>query len=366
MGKKNILVTGAAGFIGYHLINRLLRNSIYNVWGIDNLNEYYDINLKYSRLRKLGISIKNKTDFEKIAIQSEEYSNFQFLKIDIADTKRLAILFEEIKFSIIINLAAQAGVRYSIQNPDVYVNSNIQGFLNILENSRKHEIEHLIYASSSSVYGLNGIPFSEEDPVDHPISMYAVTKRTNELMAHAYSHIYQLPVTGLRFFTVYGPFGRPDMAPFLFTNAISKSEPINLFNYGDLQRDFTYIDDIVESIYRLITLSPQMGDNVKKNQIECNYKKINPASSLRAPFRLLNIGNDNPVDISYFISLLEKHLGKKAIINKVPMQDGDVKKTWADISKLYELTSYKPKTSIEEGVTKFIEWYKCYYCEKTN
>ncbi len=331
----NILVTGAAGFIGFSLSKYLLEKG-HTVYGLDNMNDYYDVNLKKARLEILGQDHKFKMSFG-----------------DLADKEFLDMVFEK-DFSIVVNLAAQAGVRYSIENPSAYIQSNLVGFANILECCRHKKIEHLVYASSSSVYGLNAkTPFSTSDNVDHPVSLYAATKKSNELLAHSYSHLYKIPCTGLRFFTVYGPYGRPDMAPFLFTNAILNDEPIKVFNKGKMQRDFTYIDDIVESIARLLPLSPCS---------DTSFDKVNPnPATSSAPYRVYNIGNDNPVELDYFISSIEEATGKKAIRNELPMQDGDVERTWADVDDLVSLTGFKPQTDLKDGIKKFVEWYKDYY-----
>ena len=333
---KKILLTGAAGFIGYHVAKQLLEQG-YQVIGLDNINNYYDIDLKQARINNLS-----------------GQPNFVFEKIDIADKDKLNTFVELYKPSIVIHLAAQAGVRYSIENPTAYIESNLVGFANILEVARNFEIEHLIYASSSSVYGANKkIPFSESDSVDHPVSLYAATKKSNELMAHTYSNLYNIPTTGLRFFTVYGPWGRPDMAYFSFTKSIYEGKPINVFNNGNMERDFTYIDDIVEGIIRLI-------DKIPESHNDWDYKNPDPATSF-APYRIFNIGNNQPVKLLDFISILEKLIGKEAKKNFLPMQPGDVRVTFANIDRLNKLTGFKPRTSIEEGLKKFIEWYKQYY-----
>jgi UDP-glucuronate 4-epimerase len=334
-----------------------VKDSSVFVVGIDSLNDYYSVDLKKDRLDALGID-KSLIDSHLTLIESLKYHNFIFRKVNIAESKNLENLFEEHNFDQVINLAAQAGVRYSVLYPHSYVENNITGFLNILEACHKYQVKHLIYASSSSVYGLNSVPFSETHGVDHPISMYAVSKRTNELMSHTYSNMYNLPVTGLRFFTVYGPYGRPDMAPILFANAIRDGKAIQLFNHGYLKRDFTYVADIAESIYRLLSFPPVKSEREKESM--GNGRMLPNIST--APFRILNIGNDKPVDISLFISLLENAMGKKAILNKVPMQDGDVVETWANIDNLSELIGYRPNTTIEDGVLKFVQWYKDYYC----
>ncbi|MSQ80945.1 MAG: NAD-dependent epimerase [Candidatus Methylopumilus sp.] len=331
-----ILVTGVAGFIGMHSAKKLLDDG-YDIIGIDNLNDYYDVTLKKDRLKTL-----------------DSYSKFRFIKLDIKNKQDVLNLFEKESPQRVLHLAAQAGVRYSIQNPYAYIDSNIQGFMNILEGCRKIKTEHLVFASSSSVYGGNTkIPFSEHDNVDHPISLYAVTKKTNELMAHTYSHLYQLPTTGLRFFTVYGPWGRPDMSPMLFTKAILNDAPIEIFNHGDMMRDFTYIDDIVDSIKETLFKSATPNINFDTN-------KPDPATS-HAPYRIFNIGNSQPIPLIKFIETLEDALGKKGHKKMAGMQLGDVKVTSADTSELNQWVKFKPNTSIEEGIKKFIDWYKNYY-----
>jgi len=335
---KKILVTGAAGFIGYHLSKQLCKNN-FNIVGIDNLNNYYDVKLKEDRLEQLNL-----------------FDNFKFIKIDLVNKDSIFKLFEQEKFDYIIHLAAQAGVRYSIENPYAYIDSNISGFINILEACRNYPIKHLIYASSSSVYGANvKQPFSENDNVDHPVSLYAATKKSNELMAHTYSDLYKIPTTGLRFFTVYGPWGRPDMAYFSFTKDILEGKEIKVFNNGNLERDFTYIDDIVSAIEKLIDISP--------NEIpDWDRIKAEPSTSF-APYRIFNIGNNQPVKLMDFISTLENLLGKEANKKFLPMQQGDVYSTFADISKLSEVIGYKPTTSIKQGLEKFVDWYMNYYRE---
>ncbi len=336
-----ILITGIAGFIGFHLGKRLLEDG-YFVIGIDNLNPYYDVTLKESRLEELN----------KIA--NSENGSLIFKKVDLEDQDKLNQIFLKLKPEKVIHLAAQAGVRYSIENPSSYIQSNIVGFGNILENCKELAIEHLVYASSSSVYGGNdSYPFSEKDRVDHPVSLYAATKKSNELMAHTYSHLFQLSTTGLRFFTVYGPWGRPDMALFKFTNAIINKLPIEIFNKGDMIRDFTYIDDIVESIILVL----------KKNAVpnlSFRDKDPNPATSW-APYRVFNIGNSTPINLMDYINCIETIIGIKAIKKFMPMQPGDVKKTLSDSTLLEEWINFKPKTSLEKGVTNFIEWYQEYY-----
>ena len=327
-----ILVTGAAGFIGYHLSEKLLARGD-RVIGLDNLNDYYDVSLKEARLERLRCQ-----------------DHFTFVKADLRDRDALNELFEATRFDAVINLAAQAGVRYSLENPHAYIDSNVIGFTNILECCRHHRIGHLVYASSSSVYGMNGsMPFSVHDNVDHPISLYAATKKANELMAHTYSHLYDIPTTGLRFFTVYGPWGRPDMALFLFTDAILKGEPIKVFNNGEMQRDFTYIDDIVEGIIRVT-------DKPATPNPDWDSRHPDPGTS-SAPYRLYNIGNNNPVSLMEFIGAIEQAIGKKAEKQLLPMQPGDVAATYADIDALIEAVDYHPRTPIQEGIDHFIEWY---------
>ena len=331
-----ILVTGVAGFIGMHSAKKLLDEG-HEIIGIDNLNDYYDVSLKEDRLQTL-----------------KDYKNFRFLKLDIKDQKDLLNLFKKESPQRVLHLAAQAGVRYSIQNPYVYIDSNIQGFINILEGCRATKTEHLVFASSSSVYGGNEkTPFSEHDNVDHPISLYAATKKANELMAHTYSHLYQIPTTGLRFFTVYGPWGRPDMSPMLFTKAILSDEPIQVFNHGDMMRDFTYIDDIVASVNETLFKTATPNTNF-------DAKHPDPATS-HAPYRIFNIGNSQPIPLMQFIETIEEALGKKAIKKMMGMQAGDVKITSADTAELNQWVNFKPNTSIKEGVKRFVDWYKNYY-----
>jgi UDP-glucuronate 4-epimerase len=330
-----ILVTGTAGFIGNHLALKLLERGD-QVIGIDNLNDYYDVNLKKARLARIL-----------------DYKNYTDIRADISDRDTTAALFKQHQPQRVVNLAAQAGVRYSIENPYAYIDSNIIGFMNILEGCRHQNIEHLVYASSSSVYGANEtLPFSVHDNVDHPLSLYAATKKANELMAHTYSHLYRLPTTGLRFFTVYGPWGRPDMALFLFTKAILAGEPIKVFNYGKHQRDFTYVDDIVEGIIKTLDNSAQANTN-------WSGLTPDPATS-NAPWRIYNIGNQNPVELLSYIETLEKALGKKAIKEFLPLQLGDVMDTYADAGALEIDVNYKPDTPIEQGINKFVEWYLAY------
>ncbi len=346
-----ILVTGTAGFIGFFLAKRLLEKG-YEVVGLDNINDYYDVKLKYGRLRDLGIA-EDEVEYAK-RVESIKFENHSFYRIDLADCEAMESLFKSEKFDAVCNLAAQAGVRYSLENPAAYVQSNLTGFANILENCRNHEVENLCYASSSSVYGLNkSMPFRVSDSVDHPVSLYAATKKSNELMAHTYSHLYGIKTTGLRFFTVYGPWGRPDMAPMLFADAILHGRPINVFNYGKMQRDFTYIDDIVEGVVRVIEHSAEPNEDF-------DYRAPDPASS-PAPYRVYNIGNGRPVKLLEFITTLEKHLGKKAKMNMMPMQPGDVEATWADTSALEKDVGYRPSTDLDRGIGEFVKWYREFY-----
>jgi len=336
-----IIVTGAAGFIGYHLCARLLEGDE-DIIGIDNFNTYYDPNLKQSRFLEL----------KKLAILQKK--EFNIINCDLVNREKLDQIFSSNKPHKVVNLAAQAGVRYSIENPSAYINSNLVGFSNILECCRNHRIEHLVYASSSSVYGGNiKMPFSERDEVNHPVSLYAATKRSNELLAHTYSHLYNLPTTGLRFFTVYGPWGRPDMALFLFTKSIINKKPIKLFNNGDMIRDFTFIDDIIKSLCLLIEKPPKV--NLDKS---IAYKSPNESW---APFKIFNIGNSSPTPLLKYVEALESSLGIKAIKEYEPMQPGDVKATFSDTSLLENWINYKPKTSIEEGISRFVKWYKDFY-----
>jgi UDP-glucuronate 4-epimerase len=336
---RKILVTGAAGFIGFHLAKRLAGNGE-TVIGLDNVNDYYDVGLKHSRLQRL-----------------EEEQNFRFIEGDICDREMIATLFRDEKFDCVVNLAAQAGVRYSLENPHAYIDSNIVGFMNILEGCRHNGVGHLVYASSSSVYGANTrMPFSVHHNVDHPVSLYAASKKANELMAHTYSSLYALPTTGLRFFTVYGPWGRPDMALFLFTRAILAGEPIDVFNYGKMQRDFTYIDDIVEGVVRVTEAIP--GGNG-----EWSGSAPDPGTSY-APYRIYNIGNNNPVELLHFIKTLELCLGKEAKKNLLPIQAGDVPATYADVDDLMRDVGFRPATRIEDGIRKFVDWYVEYYKER--
>ena len=323
-----ILVTGAAGFIGYHLAQRLLSQG-QQVYGIDNLNDYYDVNLKKARLAQL-----------------QSHSEFTFQQLDLSDRADISQFFQNQKIDRVVHLAAQAGVRYSLDNPHAYADSNLMGFLNILEGCRHSKIEHLVFASSSSVYGNNTkVPFAVSDNVDHPISLYAATKKANELMAHSYSHLYNLPITGLRFFTVYGPWGRPDMAYFKFVKAIAENKPIDVYNFGKMQRDFTYIDDVVEGVVRVIEKPPQSDSE----------------TSSAVPYKIYNIGNNSPVELLTFIEVVEAAMGKTAVKNLLPMQPGDVPSTYADVDDLMADVGFKPSTPIEEGIRQFVEWYRDYY-----
>ena len=331
-----ILVTGTAGFIGNQLALKLLERGD-EVIGIDNLNDYYPVQLKLDRLERL-----------------QDYSRYTDIRLDLADRAGMENLFRQYQPQRVVNLAAQAGVRYSLHNPHAYIDSNIVGFINILEGCRHHQVEHLVYASSSSVYGANeSMPFSVHDNVDHPLSLYAASKKANELMAHSYSSLYQLPTTGLRFFTVYGPWGRPDMAPFLFTQAILAGKPIDVFNYGNHRRDFTYVDDIVEGVIRTL-------DHTATANPEWSGLHPDPATS-RAPWRVYNIGNQEPVQLLDFIETLERHLGHQVEKNLLPMQPGDVPDTFADVEALVNDVHYKPSTTIDEGVSRFVDWYRDYY-----
>lgn len=333
---NNILVTGAAGFIGFYLAKKLAAQG-YEVIGLDNLNNYYDVNLKKARLAML----KGK-------------ANFSFEQVDLADRQEMQRVFSQYRPRLVANLAAQAGVRYSLENPYAYVDSNISGFLNVLEGCRHYSVEHLVYASSSSVYGANTkMPFSVRDNVDHPVSFYAATKKANELMAHTYSSLYKIPTTGLRFFTVYGPWGRPDMALFKFTKNILAGLPIDVYNYGKHKRDFTYIDDIIEGVTRVLDKKPEPNPLWSGEQPD--------SASSYAPYRLFNIGNNNPVELLSYIKALEQCLGKKAQMNFLPLQQGDVPETYADIDELMTLTGFKPQTTIETGIANFVDWYKSYY-----
>lgn len=331
-----ILVTGAAGFIGHHLSLRLLARGD-SVVGLDNMNNYYDVTLKENRLKRMA-----------------PFAAFTFVKLDLADKSGMESLFAAEKFDVVVNLAAQAGVRYSIENPQAYVDANLVGFTNVLEGSRHNKVKHLVFASSSSVYGANTkLPFSESDSVDHPISLYAASKKANELMAHTYASLFKLPCTGLRFFTVYGPWGRPDMALFLFTKAILADEPIQVFNHGKMVRDFTYVDDIIEGVVRLI-------DRPAEPDPTWSGTNPDPATSF-APYRIFNIGNNAPVELMRYINAVEAALGKKAKMNMLGMQPGDVPATEADVSRLEAWVDFRPKTNVEEGIARFVTWYRDYY-----
>ncbi len=337
------LVTGSAGFIGFHLIERLLKDKECDIVGLDNINNYYDVNLKYARLKASGIPIKE-IDYNKLVI-SENNERYRFIRLNLEDKKNILQLFENEKFDFVIHLAAQAGVRYSLINPESYIQSNVVGFLNILEGCKQEKVKHLVYASSSSVYGLNTkAPFSTSDNVDHPVSLYAATKKANELMAHTYSYLYNVPTTGLRFFTVYGPWGRPDMALFKFTKAILNDDPIDVYNNGKMIRDFTYIDDIIEGTYKVINHIPQPKETMDND----------PSTSI-APYKIYNIGNSSPVTLMDFITAIENALGKTAKKNFLPLQHRDVIMTNSDVSDLEKDLGYRPSTKLEEGVHKFIE-----------
>ena len=346
-----ILVTGTAGFIGFHLAQRLIARGD-EVVGLDSVNDYYDPAIKYGRLTKTGID-KSQIEYNKL-VSSSQHDNYRFIQLKLEDKENLDALFAEQKFDRVCNLAAQAGVRYSLINPQAYIDANIVGFVNILEACRHNDIQHLAYASSSSVYGLNeSMPFSTRDNVDHPVSLYAASKKSNELMAHTYSHLFGLPTTGLRFFTVYGPWGRPDMALFLFTKAILEGKPIDVFNHGKMRRDFTFVDDIVEGVIRVI-------DHPPKGKPDWSGKSPNPSCS-KAPYKIYNIGNSSPVELMDFIKAIEKALGKEAEKNMMPLQPGDVPATWADVSDLVEDLDYQPATTVQEGVDRFMAWYKEFY-----
>lgn len=338
----NVLVTGAGGFIGYYVTKKLLEKG-HLVMGLDNINSYYDPALKYARLEELGISRENAETYGQVR-KSVSFPAFRFIRLALEERERLRSVFESEKFDVVCHLAAQAGVRYSLENPGAYIDSNIVGFLNVLENCRHTKVKHLVYASSSSVYGANKkIPFETSDPVDHPVSLYAATKKSNELMAYTYSHLYGFATTGLRFFTVYGPWGRPDMAMFLFTEAIIKGHAIKVFNHGNMERDFTYIDDIAEGVLRVV--EKPVGERLEAGE----------------RYKIYNIGNNQSVRLLDFIEAIERTLGKKAKKEMLPMQPGDVEKTWADVSALIRDYGYSPDTSIDKGVKAFVEWYNSYY-----
>ena len=336
-----VLVTGVAGFIGYHLAQRLLAEDI-EVYGVDNLNDYYDVSLKKDRLAQL-----------------HPQAGFTFQLLDLADREHILQLFQEQKFDYVVNLAAQAGVRYSLENPFAYVDTNMAGFVNLLEGCRRSQVKHLVFASSSSIYGANTkIPFAVGDNVDHPISLYAASKKANELVAHVYSHLYNLPTTGLRFFTVYGPWGRPDMAYFKFVKAIASGKPINVYNFGKMKRDFTYIDDVIEGVIRVMHKPPQENPNGSKSG--------SVASNSKAPYKIYNIGNNSPVELMTFIEVIEKALGATAQKNLLPMQPGDVPCTYADVEDLIKDVGFKPTTPIDEGIERFVDWYKQYFTSSKN
>jgi UDP-glucuronate 4-epimerase len=349
--KQKILLTGTAGFIGFHLAQRLLDRGD-EVIGLDSINDYYDVRLKYGRLAATGIA-REETAYGK-TVQSSLHPGYKFTQLKLEDRDGIFKLFKQEACDSVCHLAAQAGVRYSLTNPHAYIDSNIVGFMNILEACRKQSVRHLSYASSSSVYGLNEeMPFSTHHNVDHPVSLYAASKKSNELMAHTYSHLYGLPTTGLRFFTVYGPWGRPDMALFIFTRAILEGRPIDVYNHGNMQRDFTYIDDIVEGLVRVIDTPPGRNQG-------WSGKNPDPASS-RAPYKLYNIGNNSPVKLMDFIEAIEAALGKKAQKNLLPLQPGDVPATWADVTDLIEDMGYRPNTQVQEGIKRFVDWYRAFY-----
>jgi UDP-glucuronate 4-epimerase len=350
-----ILITGTAGFIGFHLALKIAALG-HKVLGLDNINDYYDVNLKLDRLRESGIET-DRIIYGSILPNSGE-SDYSFIKLDLDDKTGINKVFEDFKPEIVVNLAAQAGVRFSLTNPETYIKSNINGFLNILEACRRYPVKHLLYASSSSVYGLNkNMPFSVHSNADHPVSLYAASKKTNELMAHTYSHLFGIPTTGLRFFTVYGPWGRPDMALFIFTSAILEGKPLDVFNNGEMERDFTFVDDITAGIIRMLE-NPPVPDNT------WDPAKPDPGSS-SAPYRIYNLGNNKPVRLMDFIAAIENKTNKKAVINFLPLQAGDVQKTWADTSELRTDFDYSPNTPVNEGIGKFVDWYIDYYSKRT-
>ena len=351
MEKKKILVTGAAGFIGSAVCQKLLNNGNM-VMGLDNINDYYDPQLKYDRLNILGINKKD-IDWYKI-VQSEKHPDFTFIRMNLEDSQAMKMIFANGEFDVVINLGAQAGVRYSMTNPQAYIESNVDGFINILEGCRHNNVRHLVYASSSSVYGLNGkVPFSEHDGIAHPVSLYAASKKSNELMAHAYSKLYNLPTTGLRFFTVYGPWGRPDMSPFLFIDAILHNRPIKVFNNGDMLRDFTYIEDIVEGVVKIAEVIPQGNSDWDETNPD-------PATS-PAPYRIYNIGNQKPTRLMDYIECIEKAIGREADKEFLPMQKGDVYQTYADSSALEKATGFRPDTDLQDGIMNTVKWFREYY-----
>jgi UDP-glucuronate 4-epimerase len=348
-----ILITGTAGFIGFHVAKRLLERGD-EVVGIDNINDYYDVNLKYARLAELGINVADDNFTWSERVTSKMYKKHTFIKMDLADTTSINTLFEEEQFDAVCNLAAQAGVRYSLENPHTYIQSNVVGFMNILEACRHNGVKNLCYASSSSIYGLNkSQPFKTSDHTDHQVSIYAATKKSNEVMAHTYAHLYGIATTGLRFFTVYGPWGRPDMSPIKFAKAITEGNPIDVYNYGKHQRDFTYIDDIVEGLIAVL-------DKPAQPDPEWSGKDPSSASS-KAPWKVYNIGNNDTVELLDYITCIEKHLDMKAEMNMLPLQPGDVVATYADVDALIADVGYKPGTKLDDGIKKFIDWYKDYY-----
>jgi UDP-glucuronate 4-epimerase len=348
---KKVLITGTAGFIGFHLARKLVDQG-FHVTGLDIINDYYDVELKYDRLELSGIS-RDSIAYNQV-LTSTTSENYQFIQLKLEDREALFELFANRQFDVVVNLAAQAGVRYSLTHPQAYIDSNITGFLNILEACRHHPVENLIYASSSSVYGLNkNMPFSVSSAVDHPVSLYAASKKSNELMAHTYSHLFGIPTIGLRFFTVYGPWGRPDMALFLFTKAILAGKPIQVFNYGKMERDFTYVDDIVGGIERMVSHPHIKGEGWVPESPDSSFSS--------APYKIHNIGNNKPVKLTSFIEAIEKALGKKAEWQMMPLQAGDVEKTWADVSTLKQDYNYNPDTPVETGIQHFIDWYREYY-----
>jgi UDP-glucuronate 4-epimerase len=348
---KKVLITGTAGFIGFHLARKLVDQG-FHVTGLDIINDYYDVELKYDRLELSGIS-RDSIAYNQV-LTSTTSENYQFVQLKLEDRESLFELFANRQFDVVVNLAAQAGVRYSLTHPQAYIDSNITGFLNILEACRHHPVENLIYASSSSVYGLNkNMPFSVSSAVDHPVSLYAASKKSNELMAHTYSHLFGIPTIGLRFFTVYGPWGRPDMALFLFTKAILAGKPIQVFNYGKMERDFTYVDDIVGGIERMVSHPHIKGEGWVPESPDSSFSS--------APYKIHNIGNNKPVKLTSFIEAIEKALGKKTEWQMMPLQAGDVEKTWADVSTLKQDYNYNPGTPIETGIQRFIDWYREYY-----
>lgn len=348
-----ILVTGAAGFIGSYVVEKFLSEGN-EVIGLDNINDYYDPALKLARLQRTGILPAEAEEWGNISKSSIYGDRYRFIRLNLEDTEAVAALFADEHFDLVVNLAAQAGVRYSITNPQAYIKSNIDGFINVLEGCRNTGVGHLVYASSSSVYGLNGkVPFSEEDGIAHPVSLYAATKKANELMAHTYSHLYGIPTTGLRFFTVYGPWGRPDMSPFLFIDAILNDRPIKVFNNGDMWRDFTYIDDIVEGVVRISRVIPE-------GKPDWDSIKADPSHST-APYRIYNIGNSTPTRLMDYINCIEKTVGTEAKKDYLPMQAGDVYQTYADSSALAEATGFRPSTALSDGIAKTVDWFKSYY-----